>query len=98
MGQVASLVDDFKTIVESDKEIARRKKMAEVRKRQNSQAYTFASSDNNLKKAGQMTRPKSNTISCTSKKVKSSQVAGGGREHNTHRSGDTLEEEDQSSK
>lgn len=36
MGQVASLVDDFKTIVDSDKEIARRKKMAEVRKRQNS--------------------------------------------------------------
>jgi ubiquitin C-terminal hydrolase len=33
MGQVSSLVDDFKTIVENDKEIARRKKMAEVKKR-----------------------------------------------------------------
>lgn len=71
MGQVASLVDDFKNVVENDKEIARRKKMAEVRKRQNSQSYTFASADNNLKKAGHMTRAKSNTI-CTTQKVKKS--------------------------
>ena len=52
MGQVASIVDDFKTIVENDKEIARRKKIADVRKRQNSQAYTFASTDTQVKKAG----------------------------------------------
>lgn len=42
-----------------------------------------------------MTRSKSNSM-CTSKKVKSTQVVG--RENNTHRSGDTLEEEVQQSK
>ena len=36
MGQVSSMVDDLKKIVENDKEIARRKKVAEIRKRQNS--------------------------------------------------------------
>ena len=44
-----------------------------------------------MKKAGHMTRPKSNTL-CTTKKVKSSQVIG--KESSTQ--GDTLEEEDQS--
>ena len=41
MGQVSSMVDDLKKIVENDKEIARRKKVAEIRKRQNSQAHTY---------------------------------------------------------
>lgn len=92
MGQVSSLVDDMKNIIDNDdKEVAKRKKMAEVKKRQNSQAYTFASSDNNLKVAGQMSRPKSNTL-CTTKKVKSTPASG--KPTSTHGSGDTLEEED----
>ena len=33
MGQVASVVDDLSTIMDKDKELARRKKMAELKKR-----------------------------------------------------------------
>lgn len=90
MGQVSSLVDDLKNMGDDDKD-KRQKEMARVRKRQNSQAYTFASSDNNLKTAGQMSRPKSNTL-CATKKVKNTQVSG--KPTSTHGSGDTLEEED----
>ena len=65
------MVDDFKTIVETDKEVSKRKKIAEVKKRQKSQAYTFVNADSNMKKAGHMSRPRSNTL-CTTKKVKTS--------------------------
>ena len=65
------MVDDFKTIVETDKEVSKRKKIAEVKKRQKSQAYTFVNADNNMKNAGHMSRPRSNTL-CTTKKVKTS--------------------------
>lgn len=46
MGQVSSMVDDLKNVMESDKEVQNKaKKRAELRKRQNSQAFTYASSD-----------------------------------------------------
>ena len=65
------MVDDLKKIVENDKEMARRKKVAEIRKRQNSQAHTYIGTDNSLR-SGEMSRPRSNTTSCTSTKVKKS--------------------------